>query len=224
MNKLKYLKKQEESQKKDLAEKQNKERGMKSLQEIEQRKLDLSEAEKNRILKETKGEEIKYTAILVEKQALVNKITNMMLKITGAGELKFIDALRLVRVAEQAIGIRSAFVLAVLTQESGLNGAIGAHLGECFYNTPWKNSSGTVMSNAQKTSFLALLSEIGNKNPYGSPEKTPVSCPISKDGDYGGAMGPGQFMPKTWWDKETGTGFKYRIEKVTGNVPASPFQ
>ncbi|MEI6296652.1 MAG: hypothetical protein WCO84_03330 [bacterium] len=218
MNKLKDLKSEEEAQKLELAEKQQKERGMKSLQEIEKRKLDLTEAEKNRILKETKGEEIKYKAILTEKQALISKITNMILKIVGGGELKFVDALKLVRVAEQAIGIRAAFVLAVLTQESGMNGAIGVNLGKCFYNTKWSNRSGTVMSDAQKPSFLALLAELGR-----NPNLTTVSCPISKDGDYGGAMGPSQFMPTTWWDKDNLTGYKKRVEKITGNVPASPF-
>ncbi|HRY62254.1 MAG TPA: hypothetical protein P5056_00555 [Candidatus Paceibacterota bacterium] len=218
LNKYKDIQKSEEEAKKDLAGKKEKERGLKSLQEIEKRKTELAEAEKARILKETKGEEIKYKAMLAEKQALVNKIKNMMLKLTGGGELKFAEALRLVRVAEQAIGVRAAFVLSILTQESGMDGAIGANLGKCFYNTPWNNKSGTVMSDTQKPAYLALLSEIGK-----NPNTTPVSCPISKDGQYGGAMGPSQFMPKTWWDGAAGTGYKKRVEKVTGNVPASPF-
>ncbi|HBM45509.1 MAG: hypothetical protein UT05_C0009G0068 [Parcubacteria group bacterium GW2011_GWF2_38_76] len=218
LNNYKELSKKEESAKRELNEKKNKERGLKSLQEIEKRKTELAEAEKARILKETKGEEIKYKSILAEKQIVINKIKNMMLKLTGGGELKFVEALRLVRVAEQAVGIRAAFVLSILTQESGMDGAIGANLGRCFYNTPWKNKSGTVMSSTQKPSYLALLSEIGK-----NPNTTPVSCPISKDGDYGGAMGPSQFMPKTWWDPVSGTGYKKRTEKVTGNVPASPF-
>lgn len=218
LNNYKDVKKREEAAKKELAEKKDKERGLKSLQEIERRKLELQEAEKARILKITKGEEIKYKVILAEKQALVNQIKNMMLKITGGGELKFSEALRLVRVAEQAIGVRAAFVLAILTQESGMDGAIGANLGKCVYNTPWSNKAGTVMSDSQKPAYLALLAEIGR-----NPNTTPVSCPISKDGQYGGAMGPSQFMPKTWWDASTGTGYKKRVEKITGNVPASPF-
>jgi len=220
---IRDLKNEEETEKKELSDKREKERYLKSLQEIEKRKLETVKAEKDRILKVTKGEEVKYKAVLTEKQTLVNKIRNMILKITGGGELKFAEALRLVRVAEQAIGVRAAFVLAILTQESGLDGAIGANIGRCFYNTPWGNKSGTVMSDTQKPAYLALLFELGNKNPYGTAEKTPVSCPISKDGAYGGALGPSQFMPKTWWDPTSGTGYKKRVEKVTGIVPASPF-
>jgi peptidoglycan hydrolase CwlO-like protein len=218
LNNYKDVKKREEAAKKELAEKKDKERGLKSLQEIERRKLELQEAEKARILKITKGEEIKYKVILAEKQTKINQIKNMLLKITGGGELRFSEALRLVRVAEQAIGVRAAFVLAILTQESGMDGVIGANLGRCFYNTPWSNKAGTVMSDSQKPAYLALLSEIGR-----NPNTTPVSCPINKDGQYGGAMGPSQFMPKTWWDASTGTGYKKRVEKITGNVPASPF-
>jgi hypothetical protein len=54
--------------------------------------------------------------------------------------------------------------------------------------------------------------------------KTPVSCPIYSDGAYGGAMGPAQFMPKTWWDVESNTGFKARVASVIGSYSASPFE
>lgn len=49
------------------------------------------------------------------------------------------------------------------------------------------------------------------------PDKTPVSCPISSDGAYGGAMGPAQFMPTTWQLYDD------KISGITGNKPASPF-
>lgn len=216
---IKKAKSSEEQHKKDLLEKQQKERSLKSLQEIEKRKQEVIEAEKNRILKETKGQEKKYKEILTQKQILVNEIKNRILKITGGGELTFSEALRLVRVAENAVGIRAAFVLAILTQESGMDGVIGRNLGKCFYNTPWNNLSGTVMSNAQKPSFLHLMQSIGR-----DPNTTPVSCPINRDGQYGGAMGPSQFMPTTWWDINKQTGYKYRVEKVTKSASASPFE
>ncbi len=220
INQIKDLRKNEEAEKLLLREKMQEERHLKYIQEIEKRKLEVMQAEKNRIVRDSQGEEKKYKEILSEKQTLIAKIRNIMLKITDGGELKFAEALRIVRVGESATGVRAAFVLSVLTQESGSNGNIGANLGRCYYNTPWKNGSGTVMSNSQKASFLALLSSL---KPPLDPNKTPVSCPISRDGAYGGAMGPSQFMPTSWWDIKNGTGYKKRIERITGNVPASPF-
>ncbi len=215
---IKQAKSTAEQNKKDLQDKQDKEKALKALQVIDQRKQQVIQDEKNRILKESKGQEKIYKDVLAKKIALVNEIKNRILKITGGGELAFGDALKLVRVAENAIGIRAAFVLSILTQESGMNGVIGKNLGKCFYNTPWNNLSATVMSDSQKPSFMYIMQNIGK-----DPNTTPVSCPISKDGQYGGAMGPSQFMPKTWWDVGAQTGYKSRVESVTKSSFASPF-
>ena len=215
---IRQAKSSEEQHKKDLENKQQKERSLRALQEIEKRKQEVVETEKNRIYKESKGQEKQYKQILSKKQALINEIKNRILKITGGGELTFAEALKLVRVAENAVGIRSAFVLSILTQETGIDGVIGRNLGKCFYNTPWNNLSATVMSNAQKRSFLNIIQGLSK-----DPNTTPVSCPISRDGQYGGAMGPSQFMPKTWWDVDAQTGYKNRVEQITKSVFGSPF-
>ncbi len=208
----------QEKQKISLKDKQDTERYLKSLQEIEKRKQEVIEAEQKRILSDSKGQEQKYKQVLATKQKLVNEIKNRILKITGGGEMAFADALKLVRVAENAIGIRAAFVLSILTQESGMNGVIGHNVGKCFYNTPWNNLSATVMANSQKPSFLYIMQNLGL-----NPNTTPVSCPISHDGQYGGAMGPAQFMPKTWWDISAESGYKGRVESITKSGFASPF-
>lgn len=218
LNQVRDARAETEASKKIVEAKKQQEAEAKQVQVLEQQKATLLEKEKNKTLAVTKGEEAKYKKVLADKQKVVTEIKNRILKFTGGGQLKFGDALTLVRVAEAKIGIRAAFVLAVLTQESGMNGVIGSNIGRCFYNTPWKNKAGTVMSESQKPSYLALLAKIGK-----DPNTTPVSCPISKDGQYGGAMGPSQFMPTTWWDINTEDGYQARVEAITGNVPASPF-
>jgi hypothetical protein len=215
---MRETKTQEETSKKTLQTKQEKERSLKSLQEIEKRKLEATENEKNRILQVTKGEAAKYKQVVADKQKIVNEIKNRILKIVGGGELRFEDALKLVRVPERYLGVRAALVLAILTQESGMDGVIGKNLGKCFYNTYSNNKSGTVMSDDQKPSFLYIVGQLGL-----DPNNTPVSCPIKSAGPYGGALGPSQFMPKTWWDVNRQTGFRRRIESITGSNFASPF-
>ncbi len=207
-----------EKEKEQLEEKKLGEVELKSIQELEKRGLEVKENEKQTLLKITKGEEEKYQKILEEKEKSAAEIRTRIFRLFGGGELSFAEAVKIAKIAEKASGIRSAFILAVLAQESALDGVIGRNLGQCFYNTHASNSSGTVMSKSQKPSFLAIMKEIGM-----DPNNTPVSCPIVSDGAHGGAMGPAQFMPRTWWDINSKTGYKKRIAQITGNNPPSPF-
>jgi peptidoglycan hydrolase CwlO-like protein len=168
--------------------------------------------EKADLLTATKGQESKYQDLLKQTQKTAAEIRSQIFKLLGGGELPFGDAVKIAQLAEKATGVRAAFILAILTQESGVNSVIGANLGKCYYNTPRKNASGTVMSNSQKPAFLAILADLKI-----DPDKTPVSCPIASDGAYGGAMGPAQFMPVTWQLYDDA------VSEITSNVPASPF-
>ncbi|MDO8442960.1 MAG: lytic murein transglycosylase [bacterium] len=168
--------------------------------------------EKADLLTATKGQESKFQDLLKQTQLTAAQIRSQIFKLLGGGELPFGEAVKIAQLAEKATGVRAAFILSVLTQESSINSVIGANLGRCFYNTSRNNSSGMVMSNTQKPAFLALMSELGM-----DPNKTQVSCPIASDGAYGGAMGPAQFMPTTW------DLYKNRVGNITGNKPASPF-
>lgn len=195
-----------------LAIRKNDAAQLKKYQDAQRLSLSATKEEKANLLKETKGNEKKYQELLKEKQKTAADIRNRIFRFLGGGELAFGEAVKIAQVAEKATGVRAALILAVLTQESSVNGVIGANLGKCYYNTPRKNASGTVMANSQKSAFLALMSALGL-----DPEKTPVSCPITSDGAYGGAMGPAQFMPNTW------DIYKNRISTITGGDPASPF-
>jgi len=171
-----------------------------------------TQTKKNSLLKVTKGKESEYQKLLVESKKNAAEIRNRIFRMLGGGELPFGEAVKIAQAAEKATGVRAAFMLAVLTQESSVNGVIGANLGKCYYNTPRNNASKTVMSNSQKSAFLKLMEEL-NMN----PDTTLVSCPIASDGAYGGAMGPAQFMPTTW------ELYKNRVGEITGGNPASPF-
>jgi len=99
--------------------------------------------------------------------------------------------------AEKKTGVRPAFVLAVLKQETNL----GANVGSCVITNlstgETKNTkSGQVFSKGiHPTRDLPLLQEIV-KELGRNPLSTIVSCPQSVG--FGGAMGPAQFIPSTW--------------------------
>ena len=57
--------------------------------------------------------------------------------------------------------------------------------------------------------FLSITKELGR-----DWQNTRVSCPMSIG--YGGAMGPGQFIPSTW------IGYRDRVKAITGK-PADPW-
>ena len=202
-----------ESEIEDLNVKKAGEAQLKSLQIVEKQKVEEKEFEKKNLLSVTKGQEAEYRKVIEVKQKTASEIRQQIFHLFGGGELSFEDAYNLARFAEQATDVRAAFILAVLTQESAIGGVVGANVGRCFYNTPRNNFSGTVMSNAQKPAFLEITRSLGM-----NPDTTPVSCPISAHGAYGGAMGPAQFMPNTWQL------YKKDIIKVTGNNLPNPWK
>ncbi len=185
---------------------------LKAYQNSQAKAVNDNKSQKNTLLKDTQGKESVYQKLLTDTKAQAAEIRNRIFRLQGGGELPFGDALKIAQIAERATGVRAAFILAVLTQESSIDGVIGKNLGRCYYNTPATNSAGTVMSNSQKPNFLSITQSLGL-----DPATTPVSCPIVSDGAYGGAIGPSQFMPNTWML------YTDKITAITGGSPASPF-
>lgn len=210
-----------EAEKQALLEKEQNERGLRLAREREQKKEEAYRREKELLLSFSKKEEAAYKEQIAQKEAIKRAIRSRIFRTVGGTEITFGDALKLIQPYEEVLGVESALVLAVLFQESGEGGVIGGNLGRCTYDQPKNNADGTVMSKSQHASFLAIVDELGL-----NPASVPVSCPIPADGQYGGAMGPAQFMPNTWWNvsADPQTGYKKRIAKVLGILVPSPFE
>ena len=207
---------QTEEQKKALEDKKNKEVDLRKAQEAEKKRIEANEAEKQRLLKVTKGNEVAYQKDLKEKQKRAAEIRATLFALRDTGEIPFGRALDYAIVVSKNTGIRPAFLLAIFQQESGF----GKSQGSCYLKDPVTGAgvgknTGTPFNDVMKPSrdvgpFLDLMQRLG-RDPY----NTPVSCPQSAG--YGGAMGPAQFIPSTW------ILFENRIERTLGIATADPW-
>jgi peptidoglycan hydrolase CwlO-like protein len=202
-----------EKEKKDLETKQTQEAKLKYEQEQAKKTTETYKAEKQDLLSITKNKEAEYKKLIAEKEKLKNQIRNKLFRTASGMEISFGDALKLIQPYESTIGVSSALVLSVLFQESAMDNIIGANIGRCTYNQSSPCLSGkTVMSDTQKDAYLKIMSNLEL-----NPETSPVSCPICRDGNYGGAMGPSQFMPETW------LGIAKRVSNILSISYPSPF-
>lgn len=168
--------------------------------EAEKRAIEKDEAEKQRLLKLSKNQEAGYKAILSERQAHAASIRATLFALRDSAAIPFGVALEYANEAYKKTGVRPAFLLAILTQESNL----GQNVGTCnrsgdsaaksYTNImpgPEDKASGRSYRDDQ-TIFLSIVNDLGR-----DPNNTPLSCPMS-GGGWGGAMGPAQFIPTTW--------------------------
>jgi membrane-bound lytic murein transglycosylase B len=192
------IKTETETQKKTLEIQKDQQTDAKVQLEAAQHQVELSETEKQKLLSISKNKEQEYQKILADKATRRAEILSMLFSLRDVSAIPFSQALEFAKIAEKKTGIRPAFLLAILTQESNL----GADQGSC-YMTNMNTGSGvssktnSVIANVMKPGrdinpFLDITTALG-RDPY----KTLVSCPISGSG-YGGGMGPAQFIPSTW--------------------------
>jgi peptidoglycan hydrolase CwlO-like protein len=186
--------------------------GVKTLQ---QNLLVSSVNEQGALLSKTKGRESEYQNMLSTSQQEASAIRNQIYQLFNVGkQITFGQAVEIASWVADQTGVPTAFLLAILTQESNL----GQNVGTCNRSgdPAWKSWKAIMKPERDQQPFLQITSELGL-----DPDVTPVSCPMfDKSGNqigWGGAMGPAQFIPSTWM------GYKDKVSALTGNRPASPW-
>ncbi len=218
---IKRLKSDLEKQKEKLDEEKEDLARTVKVQMLEKHQREDLKKEQEQMLKMT---ETQYQQYLKEKKELEKRAAEIMSRIvqlTLPGLTVPQTKKELYELAKWAGnvtgGIRPALILGLLEVES----ALGVNVGQCncagqpICRHPELNYK-QVMRSKQWSAFEQITKELGL-----DPNKTPVSCYVNGGKvQWGGAMGPAQFMPNTWLY----LGYKQRVESITGVKPANPWR
>jgi len=215
-NELRGVKTETEAEKVALAKQQASQLDAKKEVEAKKSVIDQSKTEKTNLLNATKQDEAAYNKVLAERKAKAAEIRARLFNLRDTGAITFESALQYAKAAEAKTGVRAAFILGILRQESNL----GANVGQCLLVDPATGAgkgknTGTpfdrVMSPTRDVPPFLQLMQAAGRDPYA----TPVSCPQSIG--WGGAMGPSQFIASTW------IGLAPRIAAAVGAPAADPW-
>jgi len=208
MDLIRGVKKETEQVKQSLEEKKVAEASAKLEIELKKKKVEQKESEKKKILSVSKTQEKGYEAVLIDRQKRATSIRTALFSLRDTSAIPFGKALQYAQEAEKKTGVRPAFLLAILTQETNL----GQNIGTCNRPTdpPEKRWDQIMKPSRDIEPYKRITAGLGL-----SPESNPLSCPYR--GGWGGAMGPSQFIPSTWEI------YQSKIAAFTGHTPPNPW-
>lgn len=163
-------------------------------------------SENQQLLQVTQGREAEYQKLLADRQQQAQEIRSRIFDLIGVPDAPtFGEAVEIAEAISAQTGVKAAFLLAVLTQESNL----GKNVGQCYVKDPATGNGVRISTGAAINRVIKPMGLSGRKGDVQDfiritqalgrdPYNTPVSCPIPSVGGYGGAMGPAQFIPTTW--------------------------
>lgn len=163
-----------------LNNKKAEEEKLHELQKLQRKRLESQESEKVQVLRVTKGEENRYQELITNTQKTAAQIRSELFELRGAAAINLGDAIEFANFAGNKTGVRPAFILGVLKQETEL----GSNLG----NGNWQVD---MHPTRDRPVYKVITDALGL-----NPETLPVSRKLSYG--WGGAMGPAQFIPSTW--------------------------
>lgn len=199
--------------KQELEAKKEEEAKLRALQLAQKRAEELKQQQKRKILSDTRGLESEYKKIVTQKQRDAASIRSQLFMLQGSPAISFEKALEYATLASKLTGVRPAFLLGVIQQETNL----GKNIGTCNRSgDPESKRWYNVMHTRDHAPFKSVTTELGL-----DINSMPVSCPMrGADGNrvgWGGGMGPAQFIPSTW------ILYKDQVANLTGHNPPNPW-
>ncbi|MSU74467.1 hypothetical protein EXS57_01675 [Candidatus Kaiserbacteria bacterium] len=153
---------------------------LRTVAQLAKQAVQAQEQEKQRLLVQTKGVEANYQKLITATQRTAAQIRSELFTLRDSAAIPFGTALTYALAAERATGTRAAVTLGVLKQET--------NLGENLGTGSWRVD---MSPKRDQPVFVYITQALGF-----DPNKMPVSKRPSYG--WGGAMGPGQFIPSTW--------------------------
>lgn len=153
---------------------------LRTVAQLAKQAVEAQEREKQKLLTQTKGVEANYQKLIATTQRSAAEIRSELFSLRDSAAIPFGTALTYALAAEKATGTRAAVTLGVLKQET--------NLGENLGTGSWRID----MSPTRDQPIFVYITQALGFNPD--------TMPVSKRPSYGwgGAMGPGQFIPSTW--------------------------
>ncbi|MEX2515029.1 MAG: hypothetical protein WD335_02800 [Candidatus Paceibacterota bacterium] len=170
--------------------------------------VEQKEQEQEELAAIARSEERSYEQVLQEKQARAARIRSELFSLRDVQAIPFGEALDIARDVSRSTGIRPAFLLAIIQQESNL----GQNVGTCNRpgDPPSKQWDQIMKPSRDIPPYKRITSALGLQ-----PESRPLSCPFGNG--WGGAMGPAQFIPSTW------EAYQNRIANAVGVSVPNPW-
>lgn len=153
---------------------------LRTVAQLAKQAVQAQEAEKQKLLTQTKGIEANYQKLIATTQRTAAQIRSELFSLRDSAAIPFGTALTYALAAQKATGTRAAVTLGVLKQET--------NLGENLGTGSWRVD---MAPKRDQPVFVYIMQTLGF-----DPNKMPVSKKPSYG--WGGAMGPGQFIPSTW--------------------------
>jgi len=196
---IKIIKARLENDKKLVEEERENNLRLKSIQQLQRGSLERKIAQKEYLIAQSRSRASILERRKKTSERAIEEIRNRLYILKGTtGSMDLSKAYSLASKVARKLDLNPAFIMAVLKRESDWGYNIGGG--------NWRQD----MKPADREAFLKITKELGI-----NPDLMPVSSKPRYG--WGGAMGPAQFLPRTWLE------YKERISKITGHNPPSPW-